>query len=100
MTTPNYLEIARKVLAERRDREESHEFVLKGQAVELWWRGDSLFFVADEEDAALLDEPRGSVYTRAEMEHIITVEDPEIVAEIHQWKREFNGVIRESRKES
>jgi hypothetical protein len=54
--------------------------------------------VADEEDAVLLDEPRGTVYTAAEMRRLVQIEDPAIVLEIHEWKRTFNGRVREIQK--
>jgi len=92
----NYVEIANRILAERRVREHDRDWALKGHAVELWWRGESLWLVADEEDVALLDEPRGTVYTKAEMEHLVTVTDPEIVAEIHRWKKQFNARVMEN----
>jgi hypothetical protein len=48
---------------------------LKGQAVELYWRGESLFLVADEEDAARLAEPRGQTNTIAEARLLARIED-------------------------
>jgi hypothetical protein len=71
------------------------EDVLKGRAVELYLAdGDRLFIVADEADAVKLGEPRGTVYTAAEVRCIVQVEDPNVVAEIHCWKREFNATLR------
>lgn len=72
------------------------EEVLKGRALELYLTdGDRLFIVADEEDAATLAEPRGTVYTAAELRRIIRVNDPELVAEVRHWKQEFNAIVRE-----
>ena len=72
------------------------EEVLKGRAVELYLAdGDYLFIVADEADAARLGEPRGTIYTAAEVRRIIQIDDPEVVAEVYHWKKEFNATIRE-----
>jgi hypothetical protein len=84
-------------------RTEPMESALKGSAVELW--SDSagrLFLVADEEEDACrvmeqLGAPRGEIYTAAEARRIITVKDPAVVAEIHDWKRRFEGVVRDFR---
>jgi hypothetical protein len=75
------------------------ENVLKGQAVELYLAdGERLFIVADEADAAKLGEPRGTLYTSAEVRRIIQVADPDVVAEVHRWKRQFNGTIRDCQR--
>lgn len=72
------------------------EEVLKGRAVELYLAdGDRLFIVADEADAARLGEPRGAIYTAAELHRVIQIADPSVVAEVHRWKRAFNGSVRE-----
>jgi hypothetical protein len=75
------------------------ENVLKGRAVELYLAdGDRLFIVADEADAAMLGEPRGTIYIAAEVRRIVQVADPTVVAEVHRWKREFNARVREYQK--
>src|SRR5262245_19110142 len=72
------------------------EEVLKGQAVELYrGDGDCLFIIADEEDAARLGEPRGTIYTAAEVRRVIKIADPSVVAEVHRWKRQFNATVRD-----
>ena len=77
------------------------EEVLKGRAVELYLAdGDRLFIVADEADAAQLGEPRGTVYTAAEVRRVIQIADPSVVAEVHRWKRGFNGSVRECQTRS
>jgi len=115
MTNPtDYVEIARRVIQNRgaksersgltdaRERQpERLETVLKGHAVELWsTSAGRLFLVADEEDARLAMERegalRGEVYTASEVRRIIAVRDPKVAAEIHQWKRAFDGVVREN----
>jgi hypothetical protein len=74
---------------------------LKGRAVELYLAdGDRLFIVADEADAAKLGEPRGTIYTAAEARCIVQVADPNVVAEVHRWKREFNATVRGCQKNS
>ena len=56
----------------------SLESVLKGRVIELWsTRAGRLFIVADDEDAALLAERRGIVYTAAEVRRIVRIDDPE-----------------------
>jgi hypothetical protein len=76
----------------------SVESVLKGLAVELWSdAAGRLFIVANEEDARRLGEPRGIVYTAAEVRRVIQIGDPAIVREIHEWKRAFDGNVREAR---
>ena len=75
---------------------EPFEDVLKGLAIELWSdAGGRLFIVADEEDARRLGEPRGPVYSAAEMRRVVQIGDPATVLEIHAWKRRFNGRVRE-----
>ena len=96
----DYLKIAREALQRRQDQGEpaSLEAVLKGLAIELWSdAAGRLFLVADEEDARRLGEPRGEVYTAAEVHMVIQVRDPDTVFEIHRWKREFNGRLQEFR---
>lgn len=98
----SYLDIARRVMTEPQppepDQAVSLEAMLKGNAVGLSLvDGDRLFIVADEQDAATLKKPRGQVYTAAEARRVIAVNDPEAVAEIHKWKRQFGGVVREFR---
>jgi len=75
------------------------EWALKGQVVELWSNtAGRLFLVADEEDAHLTMErycpPRGEIYTASELRTIVAVGDPAVVAEIHEYKRRFDGRIR------
>jgi len=71
------------------------EDVLRGLAIELWCdrSGERFWLVADEADAAKLAEPRGTVYTAAEARRVVQIGDPATVAEIHAWKRQFDGVI-------
>ena len=95
---PDYLSIARRALERPKEptKPEPLEDVLKGLAIELWSdAAGCLFIVADEEDARRLGEPRGTVYTAAEMRRVVQVGDPVIVAEIHAWKRRFDGRVRE-----
>ena len=74
--------------------DEPMESVLKGKAVELCFQGEQFWLVADEEDAVKLGEPRGTVYTAAEARRVIQIRDPESVAEIHELKRRFGGILR------
>jgi hypothetical protein len=71
--------------------------VLKGFAVELWSDalGERFWLVADEEDAAKLRKPRGTVYTAAEAQRVIQIGDSATVAEIHDWKRRFEAIVRQ-----
>jgi hypothetical protein len=73
------------------------EDVLRGRAIELWSDalGERFWLVADEADAARLGEPRGTVYTAAEARRVVQIGDPATVAEVHAWKRRFEGVIRD-----
>lgn len=111
---PDYLAIAKQVIAEIGDQREATptvltqpesakrlEAVLKGQALELWSDalGERLWLVADEADVALLGEPRGTVYTAAEARQVVKVADPSEVAEVHCWKREFNATVRDCQRE-
>ena len=78
------------------------EAVLKGQAIELWSTATGrLFLVADEAAASQAAERfgtrRGAIYTAAEALRIIAVKDPAVVAEIYQWKKQFNGAVRNFR---
>ncbi len=95
---PDYLSIARRALERPKEpiQPESLEDVLKGLAIELWSdAAGALFIVADEDDARRLGEPRGIVYTKAEMRRVVEIRDPATVLEIHEWKRRFNGRVRE-----
>jgi hypothetical protein len=81
------------------------ESVLKGSAIELWsTAAGRLFLVADEADAVQAMERfhanRGETYTAAEARRIILVKDPAVVAEIHDWKHKFDGVVSDFRRES
>jgi hypothetical protein len=75
----------------------SLDVVLRGRAVELWSdaRGERFWLVADEEDATKLAEPRGTVYTASEARRVVQIGDSAIVREIHEWKRRFDGRVRE-----
>jgi hypothetical protein len=106
----NYVELANRILSEHRissprnttkttETTEPLEAVLKGHSLELWSNSQGkLFLVADEEDVkAVMDRygaRRGEVYTAAEVRRIVTVTDPAAVAEIHEYKRRFEGKIR------
>jgi hypothetical protein len=70
--------------------------ILRGHALELWSEtaGGRLFIVADEADAARLQERRGETLTVSELEFVARIEDPALVAEVLRYKREFNGVLR------
>jgi hypothetical protein len=95
----DYLGIARRALErpKKSTQLEPLEDVLRGLAIEVWSdAAGRLFLVADEEDARRLGEPRGIVYTAAELRRVIQINDPAVVREIHQWKRTFNGRLRES----
>jgi hypothetical protein len=97
-TMPDYLGIARRALERPKEpgQPEPLEDVLKGLAIELWSdAADCLFIVADEDDALRLGEPRGTVYTAAEMRRVVQIGDPATVLEIHEWKRTFNARVRE-----
>jgi hypothetical protein len=97
---PDYLSIARRALERPREpwQHESLEDVLKGLAIEL--SSDTagcLFIVADEDDAQRLGEPRGTVYTAAELRRVVQIADPATALEVHEWKRTFNARVRECR---
>jgi hypothetical protein len=96
-------DLAKTVLAETQLKAPrkfgSLESALRGLAVELWSdAAGCLFIVADEDDARRLGELRGTVYTAAEMRRELQIGDPAIVLEIHEWKRAFNGRVREVQK--
>ena len=100
------LDIARKVLARRKAErldeqpeqnpaEAPPRDALKGYAVCLYADlvGENLWIVADQEDAERLieqGERRGAIYTRAESRLVTRIKDPEIVKQVHAFKREFN----------
>ena len=77
------------------------EAVLKGRAIELWsdLLGERLWLVVDEEDAARLGEPRGSVYTASEARMVCRITDPKMVREIHSWKHIFTGKVSDYQPE-
>jgi hypothetical protein len=95
---PDYLNIARRALEKRMEprQPEPLQDVLKGLAIELWSdTAGCLFIVADEDDARRLGEARGTVYTAAEVQRVVHIGDPAVVLEIHEWKRIFDGRVRE-----
>ena|SRR5437879_1220155 len=98
----NFLEKAKRALSEYQQTKSTEavslQAVMKDRAIELYLvNGDRLFIVADEEDARRLNQPRGAVYTAGEVERVIQIGDPETVADVHRWKREFNGIITNCR---
>jgi hypothetical protein len=98
---PDYLSIARRALERPKELRQfaALEDVLKGLVIELWSdAAGGLFIVADEDDARRLGEPRGNAYTAAEMRRVVQIGDPALVLEIHEWKRTFNGRVREVQK--
>ena len=98
---PDYLSIARRALERPKEPKEPRqpeplEDVLKGLAVQLWSdAAGRLFIVADEDDARRLRDPRGTVYTAAELRRVVQIGNPATVLEIHEWKRTFNAPVRE-----
>ena len=76
--------------------------VLKGRAIELWCDplADTLWVVADEEDAARLAEPRGCVYSLAEVRRVVRITDAAVVRQVHAFKRNFDGRVRDVVRES
>ena len=80
---------------EQNPAELSPSDALKGYAVCLCsdLGGENLWIVADEQDAERLieqGERRGAIYTRAESRLVTRIDDPEIVKQVHAFKREFN----------
>jgi hypothetical protein len=95
---PDYLRIARRALDRPGDSPTPAclDDLLKGFAIELWSdTAGTLFIVADEDDAKRLATPRGTVYTASEVRRVIQIKDPAIVFEIHEWKRKFDGSVRD-----
>jgi hypothetical protein len=50
--------------------------------------------VADEKDVEALAYRRGQTYTADEVRRIVAIADPDVVAQIHRYKRTFNGAVR------
>lgn len=81
----------------RRDVEKQRlEDVLKGKAIVLYSDKvrQTIWLVADEEDAALVGEPRGRVYTADEIQQVVSIGDEDVIEDIHAFKDTFDGVIR------
>lgn len=98
---PDYLNIARKALERPKEpgQPDPLEDVLKGLAIELWsGAAGHLFIVADEDDARRLGEPRGTVYTAAELRRVVQIGDPPTVLEIHEWKRTFDARVQDCQR--
>jgi hypothetical protein len=70
--------------------------ILKGRAIAMYCDlvKETIWLVSDDADAQRLSEPRGAVYTAAEIRELVRLTDPYTVREIHAWKRQFEGVIR------
>ena len=68
------------------------ERVLKGQAIALYCDSlkQTLWLVADEEDARLLGERRGVIYTADEIRLVASIDDPGFVRDVHAFKNQFN----------
>ncbi len=81
------------------EKPQSLEDSLRGLAIELWSNAAGcLFIVGNEDDARRLCEPRGTVYSASEVRRVVQIGDPAIVREIHEWKRVFDGHVREVQK--
>lgn len=91
-------ELAREAEADARPSADDSDLpeCLKGRAIELWSdaAGGRLFIVADEADAARLNQRRGEVLTADELRMVIQITDPEAAAEVLHWKRTFDGCLR------
>ena len=96
----DYLQIARRVIKEMEaepalppDTEATLRLIRKGQAVCIAsdLLGENIWIVADQEDAALLQsqEPDAPCYDLGEVEILAALQDPELVREVHQFKRSF-----------
>lgn len=90
--------LEQRFTAQPQGEPDSLESALKGQAIELWSIGAGrLFLVSDEADAgqaiSCFGARRGEVYTAAEARRIVAVNDRAVVAEIHDWKQRFEGVV-------
>ena len=101
----DYLDIARRTLQDLRakglypppapapDPEAALRLVRKGQAVCLAsdLLGERIWIVADQEDADVLQtqEPGAACYELAEVAILAALQDPEIVREVHHFKRAF-----------
>ena len=108
---PPELEVALATIRENRDEalavltvsERTHEKlppIVKGQAVCLYSDlvGENLWIAADEDDAQILvsqGERRGQIYTPEEVRLIIRIADAEIVKQVHAFKSELNGRMRD-----
>jgi hypothetical protein len=98
---PDYLSIARRALKRKPSVHplDGLENILKRKAVELWSdAAGRLFIIADEDDAKCLGEQRGITYTAEEVERVLQIADPALVLEVHQWKRRFDGNLRDVRR--
>jgi len=73
------------------------EQVLKGTAIALYCDlvQNTLWIVADEEDARRLGERRGVVYTADEIHLVASIDnDPEIIRSVHEFKSTFNVAVK------
>jgi hypothetical protein len=77
-------------------RVEPLESILKGRAIAMHCDlvREMIWLVSDEADAHRLGEPRGAVYTAAEIRELVRTNDPDTVREVHAWKRQLEGVVR------
>lgn len=78
------------------DKGHELEKILKGQAIALYCNSldQTLWLVADEEDARLLGERRGVVYTAEEIQLVASIDDREFVRDVHAFKNEFNVAVK------
>ena len=70
---------------------ESLSDVPMGGAIELWSDafGDRFWFVANESDAAKLEESRSTIYIARAPRCVFRVSDAKTIEEVHRWKRRF-----------
>ena len=71
------------------------EEILKGTGICLYsdLLGENLWICADEEDARQLieqGEKRGAIYTANEIRLVVTIQDRDVVRQVHEFKREFD----------
>ena len=83
---------------EARQKRKPLEEILKGCAIGLYSDlvGENFWICADENDAERLTmegDKRGQIYAADEVRLVITIKDPAIVRQVHEFKRELDTQI-------
>ena len=90
------MRLTREAVERSQAESQTLEEILKGNAVAMYCDeiSQTLWLVADQEDAVKLGERRGVVYTAPEIRLVASIDDPEWVRAAHVFKDKFNAEMK------